>query len=120
MARRIGQEFLVDPASVSAPARWLLAGQREADIDLTVLGEPHQLVAIDHIAQRAGRVQQPHRGGAAACAMVAEHRPEGRHARPACDKEQRAAAGRLPDEVAADRAAQLQLVAGAQLVDEEG
>ena len=52
--------------------------------------------------------------------MVTQHRPERHHPRPTCDKEQRATAGRFPDEVAADRAAQLQLVAGAQLVDEEG
>ena len=52
--------------------------------------------------------------------MVAEHRPERHDARAAPDEEERPVEGLLPDEVAADRAAQLELVARPQLVDEVG
>ena len=41
-------------------------------------------------------------------------------ARAAADQQQRPADGRIPGEVAADRPAQLELVAGAQLVDQVG
>ena len=49
-----------------------------------------------------------------------QHRAERHDARAAGEEEQRAAGRGLPDEVAADRAAQLELVAGTELVDEVG
>ncbi len=48
----------------------------------------------------------------------AQHRAERHHARAAADEQQRPAVGRLPREVAADRPAELECVAGAYLVDE--
>ena len=50
--------------------------------------------------------------------MVAEDRSQRHDARAASDEEERAAECGLPDEVAADRPAELELVAGAELVDE--
>ena len=65
---------------------------------------------------RAGREQHAHGhvgGGGHACA---QHRHERHDAATARDQEQRATQARLPDEVAADRAAQLDLIARTQLV----
>jgi hypothetical protein len=39
----LAEELLVDPASVSLPSLGLLAGQRVADVDRTVGGNPRQL-----------------------------------------------------------------------------
>ena len=67
---------------------------------------------------RAPRGEQPDLGIAAGRDAMAQHRHQRHDPRAAPDEQQRAARGRLPDEVAADRAAQLELVAGPQLVDE--
>ena len=69
-------------------------------------------------AGRAPRGEQPHRGIAAARDAMAQHRHQRHDPRAAADQQQRAARRRVPDEVAADRAAQLELVAGPELVDE--
>ena len=49
---------------------------------------------------------------------MAQHRHQRHDPRAAADEQQRPARRRVPDEVAADRAAQLELIAGAELVDE--
>ena len=93
----------------AAPVRRPGARQREVHRERRV-GERGELVAVDDLLERARRVQQPRRarrcrqphGGAGS--RAAARRPSRRRA---------AAAGRrasLPDEVAADRAAQLELV----------
>ena len=56
-------------------------------------------------------------GNAAANLLeVAKHRPERHHAGAAGDEQQGPAAGRLPDEVAADRAAELETIPRPELV----
>ena len=47
----LGEELLVDPAPVSLPSVGLLAGQRVADVDRSVGGNPRQLRAIDDLCQ---------------------------------------------------------------------
>ena len=70
--------------------------------------------------RRAPRGEQPHLGVAAAGGAVAQDRHQRDDSRAAADEQQRAAGRGVPDEVAADRAAQLELVAGPELVDEVG
>ncbi len=118
--RHVLEQPPVDPASVAVPALGLFASQGESDVDHVLRVEPRQLLAVDEIVRRPRRVEQPHGDGAADGTVVTEHRAQRHDARASADEEQRAAVGVLPHEVAPDRAAKLDLVAGPQLVDEIG
>src|SRR5919106_3092281 len=121
LARRpvdLVEEVLVDPAAVSAPSLRLLAREREADVDHVVCRDCRQLVAVDDLWERARRVQQPHRKRAFDRPAVTQDRAE-RHDSGAAGEEQKRSAERgLPDEVATDGAAQLQLVPDTKLIDQ--
>ena len=93
------------PVRPFQPVR-LLARQRD---DRVVARE---LVAVDQVVPRARRVEEPDRNLARRRAVVAQDRAQRDDARAARDQQQRAAERLLPDEVAADRAAQLELVPG--------
>ena len=94
------------------------ARERVHDLDAVELPEPLELGRVDDVLGRAPRGEQPHLGVAAARDAVAQHRHQRDDARAAADEQQRAAGRGIPGEVAADRAAQLELVARPQLVDE--
>ena len=81
-------------------------------VNVIVVLVVRELVAVDQVAPRARRVQEPDRDLARGRAVVAEHRPQRDDAGAARDEEERAAERLPPDEVAADRAAQLELVPG--------
>src|SRR5439155_9799250 len=72
----------------------------------------------DDVCERARGVEDAQGKRASDGEVVAEHRAERDDARAAADEEDRTAELLLPDEVAADRAAQLELVAGPQLLGE--
>ena len=116
-ARRAGADLRehlgVDAPRIARPAGGLHARQRVHD------AKPSPRRAA---RARRGRSRPPSCATrrAAACRhvaagrrAVAEHRHQRHDARAAADEEQRPARRRLPDEVAADRAAELELVARA-------
>src|SRR5581483_6179506 len=90
------EELLVDPSRVPAPSVRLLAGEREADVDHVVGADPHQLLAVDDVRERARRVEQPHRHSAFDRLVVAQDRAERHHAGAAADEQERAAERLLP------------------------
>src|SRR5580692_9673387 len=112
--RCLGQQPGVDPSRVARPARWLLPGQAVEDLHAVAVGG--KLVAVDEISAGAGRVQQPDRDIAAGAFALAQDGPQRDNARAAANEHERAAVTLLPHEVAADRAAQFQLIAHAQLI----
>src|ERR671918_1546112 len=121
LARRpvdLVEEFLVDPAAVSAPSLRLLACEREADVDRAACRDCHQLVTVDHLRERAGRVQEPDRHRALHHPVVTQDRPERHDAGAAGEELKWSAEGGLPDEVATDGAAQLQAVPDTKLIHE--
>src|ERR671918_1318114 len=100
LARRpvdLVQEFLVDPAAVSAPSLRLLACEREADVDHVVCRDCRQLVAVDDLWERARRVQQPHRHGACDRPVVTQDRPERHDSGPAGEEQKWTTERGLPD-----------------------
>jgi hypothetical protein len=69
---------------------------------------------------RAGRVEQPGRDVAAGALAVPQDRPQRNDPGSAGDQQQRSAVAGVPHEPAADRAAQLELIAGAQFLGQVG
>src|SRR5918992_4313036 len=121
LARRpvdLVEELLVDPAAVAAPSLRLLACEREADVDHVVGRDCHQLVTVDDLRERAGRVQEPDRHRALHRPVVTQDRPERHDAGAAGEELKWSAEGGLPDEVATDGAAQLQTVPDTKLIHE--
>src|SRR5918992_4347831 len=121
LARRpvdLVEEFLVDPAAVSAPSLRLLACEGEADVDRAACRDGHQLVTVDDLWERARRVQQPHRHRAFDRPVVTQDRPERYDAGAAGEELKWSAQRGLPDEVATDGAAQLQVVPDTKLIHE--
>src|SRR6266516_2985309 len=108
----------VDTPAVPLPTLGLLTGKSEADVDLVGGGHAHQLVTVDDLLERAGRVEQAHRDDALDGVVVTQHRTQRHDARAARDEQERAPERLLPDEVAADRPSQLELVTGTQLIGE--
>ena len=90
------------------------------DLEPLLAGKPVELFAVDDVLERARGVEEPRRNGAALGCPEADHRHQRRDPRAARDEEQRPAGGRLPDEVAADRPAQLEPVAHGGHIDEVG
>src|SRR3954471_16406793 len=108
-----GEHVGVDAAVVAGPLRRLLAGQGEAGPDVR---ERPELVAVEHILPAPRGDEQPRVDGVGARRPVAQHRHERHESRAAGDEQQRAAVLDAPGEVPADRAAELELIAGADLV----
>jgi hypothetical protein len=75
-----------------------------------------ELVSVEQVVHAAARHEQPRVGRVVAVGAMAQHRHQRHQARAAGDQQQRAALLDAPGEMAADRAAQLELVAGAQLL----
>ena len=94
--------------------------QGKIDLNVLVGGGAVELLAVDDVVQRPRRVEQPKARRTRGRPVVAEDGSQRNDARTASDEEERAAECGLPDEVAADRPAELQLVTGAELVDEVG
>ena len=109
----------VHPAGQPRPARRGAAGEGEPH--LRAVAGPAQLVAADDVVERAGGVEQPHlpRPAPPGRAPGGEHAEEGHDAGAARDELDGAVVAR-PDEVPADRAAQLEQVAGDEDVGEVG
>ena len=84
----LGQEVAVDAPAVTVPVGGPLAGEGELHLG-ALLGHALELLAVDHVLQRARGVQQPRRDLPRARGPVAEHRPEGNHAGAAGDHQQR-------------------------------
>src|SRR4051812_12438773 len=99
---------------MARPPLRVLARQRDRRVEAV------QFLPVDEVVPRARRVQQPRGNAASTRAVVAEHRPKWDDARAAAYQEERAAKRLLPDEVASDRAAQLELVTSAQLIRQVG
>src|SRR5919198_1064 len=59
--RDLAEQLGVDAARIARPVLRPLAREREAHVDAVARAQPLELVAIDHLAQRARRVQQPRR-----------------------------------------------------------
>ena len=119
----------VNPAFESGPSLGLFAGERVIDFEACVLRcEAGELVPVDHVVPFARRVQQPHRKlepdncvCRSECAVaMAQHRHQGYDARAATDEEERSTRRNIPNEVAADRAAKLELVSRDELVEQIG
>src|SRR6266508_660014 len=109
--RHLTQDLLVDAACIPRPARRLFPRERVVELELGVRGgAPIELVAVDHVLERARRVEQAGRDDGSGGRSVPEHGDQRDDARPAPDEEEGAALLRLPHEIPADRAAQLQLV----------
>jgi hypothetical protein len=85
-----------------------------------VAAEPLELVAVDDVFPTAGGEEQARVDVAAGGGAGADQRHQRRDARASGDEQQRPALRRLPDEVAADRAAELDPVARPELVRQEG
>ena len=124
-ARQEGQD-LGDHRGVDAPAVVARAprglarqgqGEREA---VPAVVQVEQLVAEGHVVPAARRQQQCRRHVGGRRPAVPEHRHERDHARAGADQQQRPAVRDGPDEVAAQRPAQLDLVAEGDHLVEEG
>ena len=87
-------------------------------IELVVGGEAEQLLAVDRVVQRARGVEDARCDRPVRRDPVAQHRSQRDDARAAGDQLQRPGQRRLPDEVAPDRPAQLELIAGLEHVRE--
>src|SRR5919108_5922635 len=96
------------------------ARQRVENLEsVPLLGESRELLAVDDVLERRRRVQQARRHLGAGCRSVPDHGHERHNARAARDEEKRLGrVRRLPDEVAADRSADLEAVARTYLVHE--
>ena len=107
------EQRLVDPAAVAgASPRATRGSARSGPRPGPARAVAEQLLAVDHLAERARRVQQPHRDVARRpAAQWRSIERSGTTPEPPRDQHQRPAERLLPDEVAADRAAQLELVA---------
>src|SRR3712207_3814303 len=68
----------VDPAGLSRPAWWRLAGEDEIDSDLAV--GFIEALAADDLGQRSGRIEQADRNVTGRRAVVVEHGQERNHA----------------------------------------
>ena len=103
------------------PSGWLLPCQRVFDLDACVAGRQRiQLITVDHVLDRARRVEEPSGHRAPDGHTMAEHRHQRDDARAAGDEQEGPAVGLLPDEVAAYGPAQLEAVAYLGDVDEIG
>ncbi len=112
----VTQHSDVEATGVPGPARRLRASQRVDDLDARILGQALELILVDHVLPGTRRVEKPCRHVAPGRRTVAEHRHQGDDARAAPDQQKRAARRGLPDEVPADRTADLESVAGPKLV----
>ena len=108
----LAEDPVVDAARIAAPPLGLRAGQGVEDLDS--ICRALELLAVDDVLPRARGVEEPDRRRAG---RGADHRHQRHDARTAADQEQRPPVV-LPDEVAADRPAHLELVAFTRLVDE--
>ena len=115
----LGEHLGVDPPGIAVPALRLLARQRVDDANVLPV-EPLELRPVDHVVPASRGDEQGGRHVAPRVREVAEHRPERDNAGAAGNEEQWPTAGRLPDEVPADRATELEPVTGLQLVGEVG
>jgi hypothetical protein len=123
LARRpadLVEKRFVDSASMTSPSFRPLPSEGEEDVDLVVGGQSGKLFSVDDLGERPRGVEQPRRDRAVCRNTVTQHRAEWDDAGAAREQEERATEHCLPDEVAAERTAQLQRVAGAELGDEVG
>src|SRR5947209_2270518 len=114
----LAEHPLVDPARVARPALGLRARERVHDLDAVVRRKALELVTVDDLVERARGIKEPKGSRVTRRDPVTEHRHQRHHARSAGDEQHRPADLHRPDEVAADWAPQLELVARLELADE--
>ena len=107
-----GEQLGVDAAVEARPAGRRLARERPVDRERRVLAQARELLAVEDVVPARGPREQPRLDRAALGGAVAQHRHQRDEPRAAGDQQQRPAVRDAPGEVPADRAAQLELVAG--------
>src|SRR4029077_21249827 len=112
------EHCLIDAAATPRPPCRRLARERVDDLDTVEIVETLELGRVDDVGRATPRRQEPNLGIAAAGCAMAQHRHQRNDARAASDEQPPPGGARFPHEIAADRAAQLELIAGAELVDE--
>ena len=111
------QEIDVDPPRVAGPAGGLRPGERVDDVQ-TVPGELLQLSAIDDVVPVPRRIDEASRHRVAVGRALPNHGHQRHDARASGDEQDGSTRAWIPDEVAADRPAQLEPVAGPRLIGE--
>src|SRR3954449_5766295 len=116
--RASAEHLCVDPARGATPFGRRLARERLMHGQALTAREVRQLVAIEDLIDRARGQDQSCVDRARLRRTVAQHRHQRHEPRSARYQQQRAAIRGAPDEITADRTAQLELVARPQLVCE--
>src|SRR4051794_3234823 len=114
----LGEQLAIDAPRRPGPAIRRRAGEGPGHVEARARLEPLELVAEERVGVAARRDEQVRLDVAAGGGGGAQHGHQGRDARAAGDEEDRPAVRGLPAEVAADRAANLELVARPDLLDQ--
>jgi hypothetical protein len=114
-SREVEQALGVQAPDGAGPPGRRFPGVGDVDVQAGARGrEALQFGGVQQGGGAAGGVDQPHRGGAAGSGPGAGHGHQRHDARPAADQQDGLRFVRVPGEVAADRASQLQRVAGGE------
>ena len=114
----LAEHLRIDAPRVPGPAGRLRARQRLEDLE--PVGRLVELGAVDDVLVAARRVEESRRRPASGPRPVPDHRHQRHDARAARDEQDRRLARAVPDEVAANRAADLEAITLMHLGDEIG
>src|SRR5262249_15078547 len=115
------QQLGINAPSVTSPALRTRTSQRVRHVQQRIrAGQPTELLAIDDVFEGPGGIEQACRDLATSHRPVPKHRRERHDTRSTGHEQQRTAQARLPDEIAPDRATQLELVPHTQLIGQVG
>jgi hypothetical protein len=114
------QHLCVDTPPIATPVLWLRAGQGGVDVNALPSIGGHELLVVENALPGSAGEEQPRVNRSAVGEQVANHRHQRHEARATGDQQQRSALLQTPGEMPADPAADLELIAAAQLARQIG